>query len=329
MSHEIELDPTTGAASFFGARKPAWHRLGTITAGAVDAETAITLGGLDWQVTSEPQYVDALGNEGVTRLTSPDVANVRISPFTGLPEILGTVSPDYRIIQNHALAPILNGIVAESGATFETAGSLRGGREVFISMKLPKGILVGGVDLVENYLVAMNAHTGLSSLQIVVTPIRVVCANTAAVAMRHNAASIKIRHTGDVDEQLAQARTALGITVDYLAEFESIANQLFTTEMTNTAFDKFIKAVWPEKDRTHDKTDRGRNNDIRRDDTLRQLFKVSPTNEVGRGTQWAAFNSVTEYVDHFKSPNEDVNARRVASGDTSEVKNRALSLLVG
>lgn len=327
MSHEIEIDQNTGTASFVGARQSAWHRLGTILPDTFDAATAITKGGLDWQVTSYPQYVDALGNDGGHRITSPDVANVRISPFTGVPEILGTVSPDYRIIQNHALAPILDGIVAESGAHFETAGSLRGGKEVFISMKLPKGILVGGVDKVDNYLVAMNAHTGLTSLQLVVTTIRVVCANTAQMALNHNSAKIAIRHTGDVDEQLAQARAALGITVKYLDEFEAIANRMFDTEMTNLEFEEFIKAVYPEKDRSKDITNRGRTNDARRDETLRQLFRTSPTGQGIRGTRWAAFNTITEYVDHYKSANEDTNARRVTSGATNEVKATALALL--
>jgi hypothetical protein len=112
MSHDIEIDQTTGRAAFFSARQPAWHRLGQLVPDAVNAADALRLSHLDWTVTKEQQTVTVLSDSGVSTLVSPDVATVRVNPFTGLPEILGTVSPGYEVVQNSELAPFLDAIVA-------------------------------------------------------------------------------------------------------------------------------------------------------------------------------------------------------------------------
>ena len=326
--HEIEIDQTTGRAAFFSARVPAWHRLGQLVPEAVNAADALRLAHLDWTVTKEQQTVTVLSESGVSTLVSPDVATVRVNPFTGLPEILGTVSPGYEVVQNSELAPFLDAIVAESGAHFETAGSLRGGSRVFLSLKLPTGIMVGGVDRVDNYLVVTNSHDGGSSLTAVITPTRVVCANTLSVALAHNVSSVKLRHTTNVKDRMAQARQTLGVTVKYLDEFEAIANSMLATSVTNGEFDRLIKAVWPEKDTRTDKSTRGATIAANRTAKVTDLFRNAGTNEVGRGTAWGAWNAVTEYLDHFQgSGDPDRSAERVALGGTDALKRKALALL--
>ena len=56
----------------------------------------------------------------------------------------GVVGEQYVPVQNEELCELLDAVVDEGGAHFETAGSLRGGRQVFVSMKFPAGIKVGG-----------------------------------------------------------------------------------------------------------------------------------------------------------------------------------------
>ena len=47
-------------------------------------------------------------------------------------------------------------LVDESGAHFDTAGSLRGGREVFVTMRMPNHMTVGGVDRVDHNIAALG-----------------------------------------------------------------------------------------------------------------------------------------------------------------------------
>ena len=101
----------------------------------------------------------------------------------------------YRPLQNEEHCDFLNHLADASGAIFDTAGSLRGGRQVFVTMRLPETVLVGGVDELDLNIAALNSHDGNSAFRLLVTPVRVVCANTQAAALRHHVASVSIRHT--------------------------------------------------------------------------------------------------------------------------------------
>jgi phage/plasmid-like protein (TIGR03299 family) len=170
MSHEIETHGTQAAAIF--ARQDAWHRLGTVVSDAFTAEDAMTLGHLGgWNVRKVALTASELTTDGVDVIDVPDhFATVRTNPFTGQPETLGVVGTKYRPIQNEEHADVLNTLVDESGAIFETAGSLRGGRQVFVTMKLPQHISVAGVDNIEVNLAALNSHDGTGSFRLLVTP---------------------------------------------------------------------------------------------------------------------------------------------------------------
>src|SRR5690606_19715075 len=89
----------------------------------------------------------------------------------------------YTVIQNEEHAGLLNALVDESGAHFETAGALQGGKRVFITMKLPGHMSIGGVDRVDQYLAAMNSHDGSSAFTFMISPVRIVCQNTLNFAL--------------------------------------------------------------------------------------------------------------------------------------------------
>ena len=174
MAHEIETHGTQAAAVF--ARKDAWHRLGTtVRDRAFTAEEAMRLGHLGgWNVRKLPLTTAEVSEGGVTPIEVPGFATVRTNPFTGAPEALGVVGGGYTPLQNEDHAEFLNLLADESGAIFDTAGSLRGGRQVFITMQLPNSLTVGGTDRVDLNIAALNSHDGSSAFRILVTPVRVV-----------------------------------------------------------------------------------------------------------------------------------------------------------
>jgi Domain of unknown function (DUF932) len=141
---------------------------------------------------------------------------VRTNIFTGETEYLGIVGTDYTTVQNEEAAEVLNRLVDESGAHFETAGSLRGGRMVFITMKLPTSMRIAGVDDMDLYLCATTSHDGTCALRVDASPIRVVCANTQRAAIAASKGSYTFRHTSNVRAQIAQAREAMGLMWTYL-----------------------------------------------------------------------------------------------------------------
>ncbi|MDO5504417.1 MAG: DUF932 domain-containing protein [Actinomycetia bacterium] len=296
MTHHIETHGNRAAAIF--ARQDAWHRLGTTVAGeAFTAEEAMRLGHLGgWDVRTVPLTATEVTEEGVSSIEVPDTfATVRTSPWTGQAEALGVVGNRYQPIQNEEHAEILNRLVDESGAIFDTAGSVRGGRQVFITMRLPQTVKVAGVDEVAMNLAALNSHDGSQAFRILVTPVRVVCANTQAAALRDNAASIAVRHTASAQGRIAAARDALGMTFAYVEEFEREAEAMIQTTLTERQFVATTRSLfgWTE-DPTRTQARRQRD----REHALLSLWADAGTQATIRGTAWAATQAVAEYVDH-------------------------------
>src|SRR6185295_68113 len=172
-----------------------------------------------WNVRTVPLTAADMTADGVSIVPVTDhFATVRTHPDTGQPDVLGVVGAGYTVVQNEQHCELLNLLVDEAGAHFETAGSLRGGRETFVTMKLPQSITLAGTqgsDDIELYLAAMSSHDGTAAWRVIVTPVRIVCANTQRLALRNARASYAIRHTRTAKGKIAQARQALGIVWRY------------------------------------------------------------------------------------------------------------------
>jgi phage/plasmid-like protein (TIGR03299 family) len=326
MAHNLEVF-ADGSASMFSARETPWHRLGVVTPGSVTAQEAMRLARLDWEVKKHPVQTVIADADGVSTVDIPNrFATVRVSPETGLYEPLGVVGKDYTVVQNWENADFLNALVDESGAVFETAGSLNGGKRVFITMKMPDTIMVGGVDAVDKFIVATNAHDGTASFQVMTTPIRVVCQNTLNVALASRN-KISLQHTSGVTSRIQEARETLKLSFRYMADFEEMAGKLIEKQISDDKFLTVVDKLWEPK--TDGKGEPTKGTADRRL-TLKQIFTGSPTCEVGRGTGWAAFNAITEYMDWFAPEwkGGSTRALRVASGSLDNTKDRALGLLL-
>ena len=330
MAHDLETW-SDGTASFVSARQHAWHRLGTVLPAEFDAAQAMSLARLGgWNVrTMALQTAPVLSDDGVFgALPVPDqFATVRTNPVGGGLDVLGVVGRGYAVIQNEEHADLLNRVADEGGAVFETAGSLRGGRSVFLSMKLPRTMDIGGVDPVDLYLIALNSHDGTSAFRLLVSPVRVVCANTQALAVRRAQSSFSIRHTSGAKGNIAQAREALGLTFKYAEVFEREAEQMIQASLTDAQFEQIIGKLWT----TESESKRSATITANRTDVLTGLFTAAPTNANIRGTRWAGYQAITEYLDHFapvQGGTDTARAERVATGGTvTTVKTRAFEML--
>ena len=323
MAHLLE-EFTDGTTAFFTAREVAWHQLGTVTSDALTAEDALKTAYLDWKVEKSDQ--PATTKVGVDQIVVADkFMTYRYHPKTNKPEALGVVGSRYTPVQNSEAFSFLNYIADESGAVFETAGSINNGKKVFMTMKLPQSLQIGGVDPVDLYLMAWNTHDGTSSFQVAVTPIRVVCQNTLTAALGSAKSTYSLRHTPKVSGKVQQAREALGITFKYVETFEKQAEVLLSQSMTDNEFYALVEKMIPideESERTRNLAETARG-------TLNALWKA-PTQENIAGTKWAAYNAFTEYADWaqpVKSKQDSARAVRIVTGGANVFKNKALALL--
>jgi phage/plasmid-like protein (TIGR03299 family) len=321
MAHELETFDD-GTAAFFSARIDAWHRLGTVTGDcltAADVMEVAMLGG--WDVRTE-KVRTVMSNVRVPN----KFATTRLHPKTGQREVLGLVGPRYQVVQNEQACELLDMIVGETGAHFETAGSLRGGREVFVTMKLPDTLTVAGTDAVDLYLAMCTSHDASRAGRVLITPIRIVCANTQAAAFADNKGEYTFRHTGDVTAKLADVRRGLGLVPSYLERFAEAAEKMADTQLEWPQLQAITHQLWPLGD---DAGEPAYLKQLARDRDLKQLFEQAETQEAIRGTAWAGYQAITEWLDHgqpAKSPHHRAN-KVLTDSTVTQLKRRAFYTL--
>lgn len=281
-----------------------WHGLGTKVENNLTSADAIKAAGLDWEV--KRSIVEFSTHEGMKQ--DPEhVVNYRAD--TG--ESLGVVGDGYRILQNKEAFSFFDAIVGVKEAIYHTAGALGNGERVWLLAKLPGYIRTVGDDVTEKFLLLSNSHNGSSAVNIMFTPIRVVCQNTLNVALKGTSTKVSVRHTLNMAMGIDAIRQELGIVNERFRMFEEASQKLAVTQLTSEAFASYVKStgvVPAELESTRAKN---------------IMLEVSRLFEYGKGadlkgahgTAWGAFNAIVEYVDH------------VRGGDN--LKTRASSLLYG
>ncbi|MFE2181100.1 DUF932 domain-containing protein [Streptomyces sp. NPDC059455] len=284
------LDLTRGTAALYTSA-PAWHSLGNVVPGGIsDIDKVLELGGIDYGVTTAPATY--LWN-GEFRVDHELFHTVR----TDTGASLGVVGKGYEVIQNRGAFEFLQELVADSGVIWETAGALRGGKKVFVSMRLPQHVTVdaeGINDRIEPFIVAINSHDGHSPYQVVVTPWRPTCENTERFAVRDAITRWKIRHTRNATDRVKEARRTLGLSLNYYDQWAAEETALARTDIAIDEFNQMIDSLWPPQDATGPRS--ARNREARRD-RLHGLFE-GETQRTGH-TAYAAERAVTEYLDHY------------------------------
>lgn len=312
------LDITNGIASFASANIPAWHTLGTVVekpnGELMTAREALVAGNAaNWNVRKVPAYVNVDGQE----IAIPGCNGVvRDNPVVkGQIDSLGFVGNAFRIFQNEESCDLLDAIVDESGANYETVGGLEGGKKFFVTMKLPGHMMIGGVDQVDNYLAAINAHDGSMAFTFMVTPVRIVCQNTLNMAFSDHKTIFRARHTSGAERIIReQARTALDLTFSYLDDFNAEAEKLIQTKMTQSQFEEIIaRNFGAPKDAAQATITRAET----KLDEMASLFSDAFTQDGVRESAWAGLNALTEWYDHHSG----ARAGAVGDADTSRAFN--------
>lgn len=274
----------------------------------------------DWNVRKLPLFTE---EDGKQIPITHKVAVVRDHPITGEPDVLGDVSPRYQEVQNEEIVAFLDNLVDESGANYATAGSTRGGSRVFVTMKLPNHMLIGGIDRVEMHLGVTTSHDGSGSFQVMATPLRMQCLNQLSVALHQAGDNVfRARHTKNVTQMIQQAREALDLTFRYTEDFTNLAELMLNQEMTLATFEKIIEAEFGAPDDAAPATV------TRCDNKIQQMIDLwhSPTQTEINGTVWGAFNALTEWYDHYSPVRGDKLRAEKAAFDTT-FKQNALELV--
>ena len=313
--------------SFASFRQPAWHKLGNVFDHEVTSSNEmLNLAGLaNWNVRLEEIELP----NGYTSALTPQFRVVRDHPTDGNPDVLGVVGSRYNVYQNEEMYDFADSLL--DGARWETGGSLKNGSVVFGSLALERETVLdpnGVSDVVKNYILVSSSHDGTTSLQASVTPVRVVCANTLAVALKGAKQTFKIRHTPAMEGKVSAAREALGLAHQYLDEFDSMAQSMIEKEITDKVWYEIVRAAYPKPEKD------SKGSFVKWDNKVMELESIyrGDTNFMIADTAWGAYNALTERLDWYRTARKgnEENIYAAASGfdvATQNEKNRLLTVV--
>jgi phage/plasmid-like protein (TIGR03299 family) len=329
MAHEIETFSNGTAAAAFG-KTPAWHRLGTVFQDNMTSEEALIAAQLaGWNVRLAPLQAIEITEDGVETAEANDrYATVRTHPITGKLDVLGVgLSGSYHPVQNEEQVAFMDALT--DSARITSAGSLRGGRQTFFCCEIPYDLLVGGMDAVRLFLAIMNGHDGSMGFRAVVSPIRVVCANTQDMALATAQQRWSVAHTKNAGKAIEEARKTLNLTWKYVEAFEKAAQRMIDTRITNDKFEEIAKTLMGDPAEPGLKLSgvTMRTNKLQ---MVQTIYRSDTTRHVA-GTTWGAYQAFAELADHKDGTlrGEQAEKRSLAAVDGSGVslKENAYRLL--
>jgi phage/plasmid-like protein (TIGR03299 family) len=323
----------------FSVRKQPWHGLGAVLESYPSSiDEALEKSGLGWKVThgdvlvvTAPEWIDDFATLHPAQTIPAKGWKANLRADTGA--VLGIVSREYEVVDNRDAFAFLDALIG-SDMHFETAGSLWGGRRVWVLARLPEYIELGG-DPSAMYVYVANSHDGSMAVTAAATPIRVVCANTLGAALRRAESgpgaqrTFRLRHTGNLQAKLAEARQVLAMTIDYQAQFKALADRLAREPITPARLERSVLAhLWVADENAGPVAKRNREHTIA---TVLDLFAgrgiAGDTTGNSPRSKWVAWNAIAEHLDHGRRYTARTNQVQRSFEDTS-LKQRALDLVI-
>lgn len=288
MAHLVE-------SMFSGSKVTPWHGLGKVVEGQLNAADAIKMAGLDWTVSQQDVVIGGNvvdGYKGVVRDTDQ--------------KVLSIMGDGYVPFQNVQAFDFADSIVGEGAAQYETAGSLNGGKRIWLLAKLPSEIRVAGTDdVTKMYLLFANSHDGTLAQTVMLTGTRVVCNNTLSAALADKTTQFKVRHTKNADVKLQEAHNVLGLVSERIETMNANVNKLANTPFKESQMKALAEILFPANAATGEVSTRSLNNR----DLLMQAWTSAPG--ATPGNAWGAENAVSFFTDHLRGT-------RVSEGGTAQ-----------
>ncbi len=306
MAHEVEK-------MVFAGETP-WHGLGT----QIDEKTSFwdsfSLAGLDWQVTTEPLYRE-----------NGDSVKAQVAVRETDDRVLGVVGPRWTPLQNREAFEVFEPLVDSGDMTLHTAGSLRGGERVWVlcQLNMDNSEIVRG-DEIAKFALLSNGHDGKLAVHFGFTPIRVVCANTEALARGSKASKlIRVRHHRFVKQNVQKLRDIMNLANQ---EFEATAEQyrfLASQPINDKDLRKYVRIVLDVNEGDFDDLSTRSQNIVKE---VERLFVEGKGNNLPgvMGTYWAAYNGVTEYLNYSKGRTNENRMDSLWFGANGNLNARAL-----
>ena len=260
---------------------------------------------LDWTVSKRPLFFT--GTDGQPVQWTEKVAIVRDDNDRGL----GTVSPDYEIVQNETLLSLIRPLESEGLITIENIGYLQHGASVFVQAKINAEFQVIGENY-SSYVTFLNGHVGNKSVAIGTSAYRVICGNTFAMA--YSDISEKFRHTIGVNDRVLETSAVSDYVSVCMDKYTSYVERMANRSCSKGEFHQSLEKIFQK-----------RVNEIKQIEKLDELFTR------GRGNEgvsfYDAFNAITDFTSNVARKSAKTQFQYVNFGSGNRLNQRALQVL--
>ena len=269
------------------ARSTSWSNIGKDVSRCRDLNHVLTASGLDYEVTKKPVFAQVGGDKP----TFKSIPNRFVTTRSNDGHMYDVVSDKFQIVQNRDAFDFVNYMGED--LTFEKAGETANGM-VYIIGKLPQVNILG--DTFTPHVIFRNGFSGKVKITAAICPLRVVCQNQFNFAFKNTQNAVTIRHVGNAEAKLQDAREVLKLSADYMAEINAMANQYVGVKLTNDQLEKVVNQMFPTANIES-------MNSFKRHqlEAARSAF-VSAYNADDngnfRGTAWGLINAYTDYITH-------------------------------
>lgn len=325
MAHEVETMAYANAVP--------WHGLGARVDQSTSVEEMQKAAGLDWEILRLPLQV-APSDDTPEEFECIDVperfAHVRSTDG----KLMAVSSPAWKCLQPKDTLGFMKNYVEAGAATLETAGSLRGGRVVWGLARLNHSFEVTKGDVVNGYLLITSPNEVGKAITVRTTTVRVVCANTMAMAMSGGNGETQYRQSHMKAFDVDAAKEAVGNAHEQLAHAEQNARTLqkLKLSISDTITKVLVPVFYPEatEDEDHMAALHAEEHQPKMLKQVLASIEQGPGADVSSDTAWDVLNGFTHWSDHVAGRSAEARMHRSWLGDNMikklEVERKLLEL---
>lgn len=282
---------------------------------ASSAEQVLDLAGLNFHVKKEEVYTADNAFAGFcTRRYDNGVGG----------QVFGCVGNKYTPIQNIEAMRFLDALYCEEGFTVETAGEFDNGKTVWVEARLPEQFVVG--ERVIPYILISNTHDGSSTLKISLTPTRVICRNTLAMATSDANRNFSVTHTASAKSQIDEAREILTRYGIYMNALNTKMEQYKSLEFTEDNVDAIFRCLFMPSKTAGEKKVAMLAEERRR---CREIYDNAPDLQGYEHSAFRIMSAVSDYATHKqdKAKRENIFKTMLTASNSVPLMDTAQNLL--
>jgi phage/plasmid-like protein (TIGR03299 family) len=295
-----------------------WHGLGNLLAPRQPIDVWAEQAGMAFRILEAPVRYSAKSPGAPTGMMVFPSQKVLYRSDSSAP--LSVVSDRFLVVQPQEILEFYRDLTEVSGFELETAGVLREGRKLWALAKTGQSGSLKGNDTMRGYLLLATACDGTLATTAQFTSIRVVCANTLAIALNDGAGRVRVPHSVKFDAQAVKKQ--LGISVSSWDSFMYRMKTLSERKVKQNEATNFFLQVF--KDGIDPTVQPGQERALKAVQALYEGTGKGADLSSASGTAFGLLNAVTEYVDHERrSRSEDYRLDSAWFGQGAALKAKA------